>query len=119
MRFLVDECTGPATARWLREQGHEVFSVYEEARGMGDDEVIQKAFDEKWILITNDKDFGEKVYRERHPHSGVVLLRLGDERADGKIKVMRSLLKQYAEHLSDRFVVVTERRVRFAGPPLT
>lgn len=32
MRFLVDECTGPAVARWLRNQQHEVFSVYEEAR---------------------------------------------------------------------------------------
>lgn len=36
MRFLVDECTGPAVARWLREQKHEVFSVYEEARGAED-----------------------------------------------------------------------------------
>ena len=34
MRFLVDECTGPAVAQWLRAQKHEVFSVYEEARGM-------------------------------------------------------------------------------------
>ena len=42
MRFLVDECTGPAVARWLREQKHEVFSVYEEARGMDDDDIIQK-----------------------------------------------------------------------------
>ncbi len=33
MRFLVDECTGPAVARWLRDQSHEVFSVYEGARG--------------------------------------------------------------------------------------
>ena len=34
MRFLVDECTGLAVAHWLRAQKHEVFSVYEEARGM-------------------------------------------------------------------------------------
>lgn len=33
MRFLVDECTGPSVARWLREQGHDVFSVFEQARG--------------------------------------------------------------------------------------
>ena len=45
MRFLVDECTGPAVARWLRdEQEHEVFSVYDEARGAGDDDLIEKAF---------------------------------------------------------------------------
>jgi len=46
----------------LRAQKHEVFSVYEEARGIEDDEVITKAFAENWILITNDKDFGEKIY---------------------------------------------------------
>ena len=33
MRFLVDECTGPAVAEWLHAQGHEVFSVYDSARG--------------------------------------------------------------------------------------
>ena len=26
MRFLVDECTGPAVASWLRDQSHDVFS---------------------------------------------------------------------------------------------
>lgn len=43
MRFLVDECTGPAVAEWLRNQNHEAFSVFEEARGMDDDDIIQKA----------------------------------------------------------------------------
>ena len=114
MRFLVDECTGPAVARWLRQQNHEVFSVYEEARGIEDDEIIQKASDENWILITNDKDFGEKVYRERYPHRGIVLLRLEDERASRKIEAIRRLLRDYADKLPDCFVVVTETRVRFA-----
>jgi len=114
MRFIVDECTGPKVARWLREQGHEVFSVYDEARGMEDDLIIQKAFAESWILITNDKDFGEKVYKERRPHKGVVFLRLEDERAANKIETLRRLLESYADRLADHFVVVTETRVRFA-----
>ncbi len=114
MRFLVDECTGPAVARWLREQQYEVFSVYEEARGMDDDDIIQKAIDENWIIVTNDKDFGEKVYRDRRSHRGVVLLRLEDERAANKIERMRELLKKYAERLPDSFVVVRETQVRFA-----
>ena len=66
MRFLADECTDPAVAWWLRRQGHKVFSVYEEARGMEDEDIIRKAFAEDWILVTNDKGFREKVYRERH-----------------------------------------------------
>jgi predicted nuclease of predicted toxin-antitoxin system len=84
MRFLVDECTGPAVARWLRDQSHDVFSVYEAARGMTDDDVLDKAYSESWILITNDKDFGEKVYRERKPHHGIIFLRLQDERAGSR-----------------------------------
>lgn len=114
MRFLVDECTGPSVARWLREQEHEVFSVFDEARGMIDDDVIQKAYDENRILITNDKDFGEKVFRERRPHRGVIFLRLEDERAANKVETLRQLLESYSDHLADRFVVVTETRVRFA-----
>ncbi|MGB3519435.1 MAG: DUF5615 family PIN-like protein, partial [Elainellaceae cyanobacterium] len=81
MRFLVDENTGVVVSRWLRNLGHEVFSVYEEARGTDDDTILQKAFDENWILITSDKDFGEKVYRDRQPHRGIIFLRLQDERS--------------------------------------
>ena len=114
MRFLVDESTGTAVAAWLRQQGHEVFSVYAEARGMDDDDIIHKAFTENWILMTNDKDFGEKVYREQRPHKGVVLLRLEDERAVVKIETLKRLLESYADRLADQFVVVTESRVRFA-----
>ena len=58
-----------------------------------DDKVIQKAHDENWILITNDKDFGEKVYREMRPHRGIVFMRLEDERANNKIEVLRRLLQ--------------------------
>lgn len=114
MRFLVDECTGPAVARWLRAQQHDVFSVYEEARGVDDDEVIQRAFAENRILITNDKDFGEKVYREQLPHKGVILLRLADERQAIKIDVLERLLSVYADRIAGQFVVVTETRIRFA-----
>ena len=115
MRFIVDECTGPNAAEWLRGQGYEVFSAHEESRGAEDDLLIEKAFAESWILITNDKDFGEKVYREKRPHHGIIFLRLGDERAANKIFVLDRLLAQYADQLADRFVVVTDERVRFAA----
>jgi predicted nuclease of predicted toxin-antitoxin system len=112
MRFLIDECTGPIVARWLREQGHDVFSVYEHARGIDDDEIIEKALIENRILVTNDKDFGEKIFRDREPHKGVILLRLDDERVNSKIGVIQRLLENYSDKLRDNFIVVTEKRVR-------
>jgi predicted nuclease of predicted toxin-antitoxin system len=115
MRFLVDECTGSTVARWLREQGYEVFSVYDEARGISDDEVMQKALTENWILITNDKDFGDKIFREGCLHRGIIFLRLDNERATNKINKLQILLENYADRLPEQFVVVTENKVRFAS----
>jgi predicted nuclease of predicted toxin-antitoxin system len=114
MRFLVDECTGPAVARWLRDQSHDVFSVYEAARGMADEDVLAKAHAESRILVTNDKDFGDMVFRAKEQHRGIILLRLQDERAVSKTDALRKLLASYADRLPDAFVVVTERQIRFA-----
>ena len=60
MRFLVDECTGPAVAHWLAESGHEVFSVFDEVPGMSDTEVVRQVHEERRILITNDKTSEKK-----------------------------------------------------------
>lgn len=115
MRFLVDECAGPAVAGWLLSQGHEVFSVYDSARGLDDEAVLAMALAGNWILVTNDKDFGEKVYREHSPHHGVILMRLADERTKSKIRVLKRLLKNHAARLPEQFVVVTEKKVRLTG----
>jgi predicted nuclease of predicted toxin-antitoxin system len=114
MRFLVDECTGSRVATWLRTQNHEVFSVFDEARGMIDDVIIEKCYLENWILITIDKDFGEKVYREGYLHRGIIFLRLSDQRSINKIKVLQQLLENHMDKLQNNFIVVTENQVRFA-----
>jgi predicted nuclease of predicted toxin-antitoxin system len=114
MRFLVDECTGPTVAQWLEDQGHQVFSIFDETPGAFDVDLVQTAFEDNWILLTNDKDFGELVFRERRAHKGIILLRLQDERASNKINVLKQLLENYPDRLPDQFVVVTETKIRFA-----
>ena len=114
MRFLVDECTGPSVAIWLKSSGHDVFSVFDDHRGMTDEEVIRKCLRENRILITNDKDFGEKAFREGILHRGIILLRLEDESTQSKIRVISQLLSSHPDKIEDSFVVVTEKQARFA-----
>ena len=114
MRFLVDECVGPKVSEWLRAQGHEAFSVYEESRGVDDVDVLRKAESEDWVIITADKDFGERIFRDRHGHRGVILLRLQDERPANRIQVLGRLIEGHAQRLVGQFVVATETKVRFA-----
>ena len=115
MRFLVDECAGPVLARWLIEQGHDAFSIYDHAPGMKDDEILKLALDDDRILITIDKDFGEKIFREKHIHHGIILLRLKDERSKNKIAAMERILTNFAPRIKGQFVVVTDTRVRFSS----
>jgi len=83
-------------------------------QGIDDDLVIQKALDGNWILVTNDKDFGEKVFKEHRLHHGIILLRLANESAINKISVLKQLIDNHEMKLSGKFIVVTEKQIRFA-----
>jgi len=114
MRFLVDECTGPTAARWLAEQGHDVFCAHTQAQGATDDELMALAIEQERILVTNDKGFAGMAYRSHREMVGVVLLRLADERPVSKVNALRRLLDSYGDLLPGAFLVVTDRQVRIA-----
>lgn len=90
-----------------------MYSVFEDAQGSSDDDLLRYAADEGWVVLTADKDFGELVFRQRLPHCGVVLLRVEDQRAVSVIQVLRALLDEYGDELQTRFTVVTETQARF------
>lgn len=117
MKFLVDECTGPAVAKWLTQRGHDAVSVYDEARGETDDWVLTTALKQERIIITNDKDFGEMLSRSSKAHSGVILLRLANESAANKITVLQQVLTQLKSPIMNHFVVATENKIRISKFP--
>jgi predicted nuclease of predicted toxin-antitoxin system len=114
MRFLVDECTGPVVARWLKDNGHVVFSVYDECRGWDDSVILDKAYKENYILITNDKGFGTLIFQQKILHHGVILLRLDDELPANKIDVLKRVLLLHGDLLQDRFTVASEKAIRIS-----
>ena len=112
MEFLVDESAGMAVVESLRTAGHDVLAVAEAMPQADDRDIIARAAGEKRILVTNDKDFGEFVFRSGQANHGVVLLRLRDERSANRVRVLEGLLEQYADRLAGHFIVATEGRVR-------
>ena len=114
MRLVIDECTGPSVARWLRDLGHDVVSVYDEAPQLPDVDILGFAVRENRIVITNDKDFGELVFRDQRPHRGVVLLRLSHDAVANKITALERFLVDVPTDMSACFVVVSDRSIRIA-----
>ena len=112
MKFLVDECTGPAVARWFRNMGYEAFSVFNESRGAGDDEILTKAYLENWILVTNDKDFGEMVVRNKMFSNGVILVRIEKLNLPHNCLLIVNFIEKYFDDLANSFTVIQEDKIR-------
>lgn len=63
------------------------------------------------ILITDDRDFGELVFRRRQLHAGVIYLRLASYSFALTTARLNDVLTHHASRL-DRFLVVTPASVR-------
>jgi predicted nuclease of predicted toxin-antitoxin system len=112
MKFLVDESTGSAVAEYLRSAGHDVLAVAEAMPQSEDPDILARAAGEGRIIVTNDKDFGELIFRSGKAHHGVLLLRLHDESSTNRVSVVKSVIEQYIDRLVGCFTVATEVGVR-------
>lgn len=112
MKFLVDECCSSDLVLKLRNGGHDVIYVMEFKPSSSDKEVLDKAYSEKRILITEDKDFGELVFRLKKPACGIILLRFGISDRNLKWPRIKKLIEIKSENLKDKFVVVDKDKIR-------
>jgi predicted nuclease of predicted toxin-antitoxin system len=97
---------------WLIEHGHTARRIGREyPAGLPDEQVLAIAEREGCILITDDRDFGELVFRHRQPHTGIIYLRLASYSLDLIKARLEHVLTHYADRL-DRFLVVTPGDVR-------
>ena len=112
MKFLLDVC---AASRRLRDalaaQGHDVMSALERNPRATDEELLALAMEERRILVTEDKDFGELVFVRRLPHPCIVRF-VGMTVAE-KVTAMRDLIEQHADAMREgSLIVVTQSRIR-------
>ena len=113
MKYLADECCDQGLVEALRQSGNDVLFVLESKPGAIDNDVLALAFDERRILITEDKDFGELVYRLKKPAHGIILIRIGVKNRGEKWPQIKKLLDSYGERCTGRFVVIDENKFRF------
>jgi|SRR5579875_1184038 len=117
MNFVADEsCAGPVI-RALREAGHNVVAIAEVAKGATDEEVLERALNEKRTLIPEDRDFGELVYARGRPSKGVILVRFHSRARRAEPATVVGAVAKLGARLQDAFTVIEPGRVRVAGRP--
>ena len=112
MNFVADEGVDRPIVLALRAAGHHVTWIAEQAPRMPDPEVLRLASEGDAVLLTNDKDFGELVFRRRLHTSGVVLLRLAGLPNEVKAAAVVAAIDVYAERLIRAFAVIEPSAVR-------
>jgi hypothetical protein len=111
LRWLADECGHAAVVRELRDAGHDVLLTADVPR-RSDHTLAGEASADSRILLTDDKDFGEIVFREGRVTSGIVLIRIPPSRWRLMWPNLRDAISRHGEDLYKFFTVVEEGRIR-------
>ena len=112
MKFLLDESAEYRLHPFLQKLGHDIKAIaYDYPNALTDRDMLDIAIDENRILITNDKDFGELIFRQRFYHRGIILFRLRGANVQTKQKRLQEVLTAYKDQLK-HFLVITPKSVR-------
>jgi predicted nuclease of predicted toxin-antitoxin system len=117
MRFLADENVSRVTIQRLRAIGFDVTSISETEPGASDGDVLRAADVQDRILITEDRDFGELVIRQRQEVRGVVLLELDRVSNATEADVVAEVLTVHADKLLGNLLVIEPGRIRVRPLP--
>ena len=110
MLLLIDENVSPVIGDALRVAGHDVRAATLACPGASDDEILSLAVAEGRIIVSEDKDFGNLVFREGQRPPGLVRLALPNYLpAEKAARLVDALRGESAAHV---ILVVEPSRVR-------
>jgi predicted nuclease of predicted toxin-antitoxin system len=112
MKIVADENVDRLVIERLRSNGHEVLSIAQEFRSSPDTEVLSISNNERALLLTEDKDFGELVFHKKRSHFGVLLVRLEGVSRPQRIQMVCDIVLHRGKELVNSFSVLTPSSIR-------
>jgi predicted nuclease of predicted toxin-antitoxin system len=112
MRLIADEGLDKPIVHVLRNADFDVLYILETNQGADDDLILATANSQQRILLTQDKDFGELVFRLQRAHYGVILIRLEGFAPALKAQIVLDAMKTHKEELINSFTVIQPNAIR-------
>jgi predicted nuclease of predicted toxin-antitoxin system len=116
LRFLADESCDFAVVRALRAAGYDVLAVSEVTQRSNDRQLIEQAYRERRIVLTEDKDFGWLVFVTHADSAGIILIRFPGDARQTLVQMVRQLVLEHGQQLPSAFVVVQPGHIRVNRP---
>ncbi len=108
MQFLIDESLGHRFAKVASGHGYNIFFVGDIMRGAPDEIILSFAKKENLVVITEDKDFGELIFRLKKPSKGVILIRASTTNPEKLFGMVKGVLGKS----KGKFIVVKDGQVK-------
>ena len=117
LRFLADESCDYLIVCSLRAAGHDVIAVVDEGEQSVDAAVIDQAYVDQRILLTEDKDFGWHVFVARPRSPGVILVRFPASMRITMAQAVVTAVEPHGERIGVSFLVIQPGHVRLQKLP--
>jgi len=112
INFLADESCDFTVVRSLRAAGYDVVSIAESFASASDLKVLKMSVEEKRLLLTEDKDFGDWIFAHGEEMSGVLLIRFPANMRSGLGQAVSILVAKHGSDLMKSFTVLEPGRAR-------
>ena len=112
MKLVADESVDFGIIKLLRENKIEVLSIAHQKKGISDIEVLNIANENKCLLITEDKDFGELTHRLKLKHYGILLIRLSNLNRSERLILASEMIQKHYKDFQNNFAVLTSTNLR-------
>jgi predicted nuclease of predicted toxin-antitoxin system len=103
LKLLLDTCVWGGAVESLRESGHDVFWCGELSPDPGDEVILRRAVQEKRVLVTLDKDFGELVFLRGQSHTGII--RLVEVPSLNQAEAIQAIVSKQGEELTQGAII--------------
>jgi predicted nuclease of predicted toxin-antitoxin system len=110
--IIIDESVDYAIVDLLRANGFTVYAIIDETPSISDNKVLNISNEQNALLITEDKDFGELVFRFQLPHKGILLVRMIDAKSTEKAEAVLKVLREYYNEMIENFSVLDKNKLR-------
>lgn len=118
MRFLANENFPSPTVWLMRREDHDIIEVVAEGPGTPDEEVLAWARRDDRTLLTFDRDYGDLIFRHRHPAPpGVIYFRIEPTPAEVPAQRVLDLLSSLGDSIRRLFIIVMDDRDRWRDLP--
>jgi len=113
--LLLDTCVWGKAAEELTHLGYDTVWAGSWPEDPGDSEILSRAFQERRVLVTLDKDFGELAILKGKPHGGII--RLVNIPARSQASTIVYVMEKHSNELAAGAIVTADRtrlRVRMS-----